>query len=579
MEREEIFGAIIVLMIIVVIVLIVINMQGEMGGDIRRIADEVFGWTKQQQKLEAQRLSEKDAARLLERLTEIHTKALETQKTDCTYDIRGYDLPEKYKVEIAYLNSQDAVVKFNLLKSEDDTLIEFKIIDKKQSDWKLEPCLMEEATKRVQASGRIEITYSIKEGLKAGTENFYEDAPKFYKYDQKHLCVITKKSDEKYKKYFLDKKDCESDDTTGKKQAKEFFDVFMASVKKCKSFARGEACYCEWIDFTTMPSGALINGIRQQEAVKFTALYNNEQVAEEIMQDTKAGDLTEGFFQSKPTYREWTTTPRPFTKEIEIQYIALTKENQLSFATERAAIASGAFLRRYWAESLPQCAPSFYEVFERGCIRKLDPMLVLKRIQESGYDKIIKETTADPNEREFIAAIIATESSGINGRVSTGNCAGLMQFCPSTAKGFAVAYGGKTQYVCDPKGCQSQDNRDKPEIAIPAGLKLLKDKIAYIDKCPNYLGQQKRYTYLEIFGVAAYNGGEDILCKAIKATKKEDPTWTDIRKELDINLLKSSKGYTTAYWTKTNLEGKVKEIKCYPYYVQTYRTAFIGRFS
>ncbi|MFH1332143.1 MAG: transglycosylase SLT domain-containing protein [archaeon] len=571
MEREEIFGAIIVLVIIVVITLIVINTHGDIGGDVRQIADEVFGWTKEQQRIELARLGEADTLRFIDRLKEIHQNALETQKKDCTYDLKGYTLPEKYKVEMAYLNSQDALVKFNLIIVQDEKLLDFRTIEKKEG-WKLTSCFMEDQTKWIEAAERIQITYTVDDGLKAGTEKLYKDAPKFYKYDQNHICIITQKN-EKYKKYFLDKKDCETNDINGITQAKEFFTIFMASVRKCKSFEKGEACYCEPIDFSPLPQGAEIRGTQEPELVNFTLYYNDEYITEDNIKGTKAGDLTAGFFQRIPTYKEWTTTPRVFKKESKELYVALTKDNYLSFATERAATGSGAFLRWAWAESLPQCKPEFYEVYERGCERDLDPALVMKTIKDNKYDEIIKEATQDESERELIAAIIATESDGLNDVSRTKNSAGLMQFTEGTAKGFSIECEKGPCYVCDPKGCNVQDNRAKPGIAIPAGLKLIKQKIAAIDQCAG------KPTYREVFGIAAYNAGQQVICNAIKATGKQDPTWDEVKNKITPDLLRLSKDYQGPSWTKEMLNQKIHIIKCYPYYVQTCRIAFTGQFS
>ncbi|MEM4244728.1 MAG: transglycosylase SLT domain-containing protein [Candidatus Nanoarchaeia archaeon] len=582
MEREEIVGAIIVLVIIVVVALIVYSMHGSFGEEVKRIADEVFGWAKQEQKAETEKYGEAEAIRLAERLKTIYQHSLTNQNKDCTYDMRGYSLPEKFKIEIAYINSETSVVKFNILKVEDEMLIESKTVeDKSKEGFKLSSCFMENPTTRSEGGDRIQITYTTKKGLMIGTRKFYDELPKLYKQDQNHLCFITQpsKKEAEYKKYFMDAKDCETDKQNGAEKAKDFFNMFMSSIKRCKSFAKNTACQCEPIYFDEMPDGTTIKGIQKDKDVIFELYYNNKKVdVEGKIPDTVAGSMDEGFFETKPTFTRW-TQEKKFTRDMKTLYVALTQNNELAMATPRAARAEGAFLRWAWAESLPSCSEQFYEVFERGCTRKMDPSLILQRIQDKGYDKIIKTATSDNNERELVAAIIATESAGINERPSETGCRGLMQFCSGTAKGYNVPCEKGICYVCDPKGCNQGDNRETPEIAIPAGLKLLKEKINYFDtKCKNAKGNTIKYTYREIFGIAAYNGGEGTICNAIKATGKDDPTWGEVKKELDRDVLKNS-GYTAAYWTKTNLDKKVNEIKCYPYYVQTFRTAYTGKFA
>lgn len=584
MEREEIFGAIIVLIIIIVVALIVFQFQGEAGEDIKRIANEVFGISKAQLVEEAARASEADAATLMDRLTKIYGHSLTTQRTNCTYDLRGYKLPETYKIEVTYLNKEGKVVKLSLLQIKEEKLISSQAVeDKEGKGGKLEPCYMKNTKERETGGNIIPITYTIKEGLKVGTYSFYEEVPKLYKYEDANgktqLCFITKarNNEKEYQKYFMDAPDCESGKATGAEKAKDFFNSFMASIKRCRSFAKNVLCQCDPIDFENMPAGAKIYAALRRQIdeenspidTAFSVEYNDQQIATDLLPNTVTVDVWANYFDSEPRNRGigflGTTY---FTKDTNRLYLVVTKANELGFATERAAWASGA-LRWIWAEPIPTCGTP-YETLDESCKRKLDPQLIIDRLtnKDNKYDQAIMKATSDKNQRLLLAAIIATESDGIND--NRGDSAGLMQITEATAKEYNV---------CDTKGCDKRDDRRNPGVAIPAGLKILQDKISYIDKkCPNYLNKLKQYTFREIFGVAAYNGGQDVICKAIQATKKEDPTWDEVKSELTVSLMRSSKGYSNQQrWTKAELEKKIGIIKCYATYVEKYRTAFTGR--
>lgn len=570
MEREEIFGAIIVLIIIIVIALIVYNMYGSAGQDVKQIADEVFGWTKGDQKLEAERIGEADSSRFMDRLIQIYENSF-TAEQGCTYDLKGYDLSDKFKVEIVYLNNKDTVLKFNLIKVEDDTLVSSKTLDKKQDDWKLEPCYMEETTKSVQGGNTIPIATTNKLELTVGTKKFYNNLPKFYKYNQNRLCFITQGSrDEKtYQEQFLKAKDCETKQTNGAELAKNFFSNFIASVRACKPLSKGIECKCDLIDFKKLPVGGSIKATQNINSIKFELYFNNQKITEQEVPDTEGVSVTSSLIKKEPNYEKW-TQPVTFDQDTNQLYITLTTQpKELGFAWP-SAVTPPSILTLLFKNRIKSCAPA-YDTPDVRCTRRMDPNLVANRIKENKYDQIIMKASQDEKDRLLTAAIIATESAGRNDAVSQSGCSGLMQFCGSTAKGFSAPCDTGTCYVCDPKGCNLQDNRGKPEIAIPAGLKLLQAKISAIDKCAGVT------TYREVFGLAAYNAGEGVICAAIKATGKQDPTWEEVKKKIDTNLLRGY--YSGPYWTKDTLNAKVIEIACYPYYVESYKTGFTGMFN
>ncbi len=575
MEREEIFGALIVLVIILVIALIIYNMHGSTIQDIRNIADEVFGWTKGEQKEELEKFGEQEAQGLIDRLIEIHKKGLGSPETGCTYSLRGYTLPEKFKIEITYLNTDKTLVKFDLLNKEDERLIASKTLDKDKDAYKLVSCIMTSSTSQQEGANKVDLTYSG-EGLKAGEGKFYEELPKFYKYDQNHLCYILQTTnDEKgYKKKFLDSKDCETGEVVGKEIAKNFFKNFMASVKRCRQSTGSENCRCNPIDLTNLPLGAEINAVQKEKAIKFELIYNGEKTGEEEVGNTDGVSVKRNYnfggLKSKIEYGDW--KQQTFTEETGTLYIVLTKDKKLGFPLEdivKPGYVQRTFLR---ADTLPSCAPS-YDALDPGCKDKTkDAQRILTTIKKEGYDKIIREATPDQRERAMLAAVIATESEGNNKAVSPTGCSGLMQFCASTAKGFNVPCGKGTCYVCDKEGCNKQDNRANPGIAISGGLKLLKDKMRAIETCT---GAQSQYTYREIFGLAAYNGGEGVVCAAIKATGKPDPTWQEVKGKIDVNLLKKMPVYNLPYFTQEKLKEKVNEITCYPSHVESYMIIFM----
>lgn len=575
-ETEEIVGAIIVLVIIIVIGLIVFNSEGGFIEDIKKIADEVFGWTKGQQIQETAKQEEAKSQEFMGRLVKIYEHSMSDKQKGCTYDTGEYNLAEKYQTNIEYVNGKEISMKFNLINKEDSRIINAKTITTKEKT--IKPCFTEEIGSKQEGGERIDITYTSKEGMKAGTKEVYEELPKFYKFDENNLCFITKtnKEEEKYKKYFFDLKECETGKISGEEKSKNFFRTFAADINRCKASAPAKiekTCQCQPIDFSKMPAGARIDIKQEKDELIMKLYYNNKEIGQGI-EGTKiktelAKEITE-YFDTNPILAQ-TTETQSYTTDSGMMHMVMTPNKQLGMALTPKNV------RKIWANEMPSCAPQYYGVSGDKCKQRGGSQAIMEKIQKQGYDKIIKETTQNPNERELLAAIMAAESQAENKARSDTECSGLMQFCASTAQGFSITKNGKTEYVCDPDGCNKQDNRNNPEITIPAALKLLKTKMEYIDKCANYKGENRMYMYREIFAIAAYNGGEGVICKAIKATKKEDPTWEEVKNEINAGLLQNLKDYST--WSDPKITGKIGEISCYPYHVQTYRTEYTGRFA
>lgn len=227
---------------------------------------------------------------------------------------------------------------------------------------------MEEATKRVQGGNTIPIEYTSKDGVKVGNKKFYDDIPKLYKYDQSHLCFITKvetisigvaSSADKYRNYFLGLPDCEKGTISGEEQNKEFFNKFIQSIKECIPLAKpGKTCKCSSIRFDTMLDKAAIVGTVQGNDVLFELYYDNKKIDLETIKDTKAGNMDEGFFDKKGTYKPW-QPEQTFNKASKELFLVITGSKELAFATPRAAEARGAFLRWAWAETIEPCIPDF----------------------------------------------------------------------------------------------------------------------------------------------------------------------------------------------------------------------------
>jgi len=363
METEEIFGAIIVLVIIIVVALIVLNM-GDVGGDIRRIADEVFGWTKQQELEQTVEAAQQQSTKFMERLAQIYTNSLEKPQTGCTYDLKEFALSDKYKVEVVYYPAGQTIVKFNLLDIKENKLIATKTIERTEDKKQLVliPCYNTNKDPNIVEEGgdRIEITYTSKDGLKAGLNKLYDDLPKFYKKDQTHLCFATpKKNTDEYKKPLLNLKDCESGAIMGEEQTKEFFNAFIESINRCRTlFSPEKDCKCNSIHFEEMLDTAAIIGVVQGSDITFELYYNNKKIDWETLKDTKAGNMEAGIFDTEITFKPW-QSQQTFNKASKELFIAATTTKELAFATPSVAEARIWKISLDFARQLEPCTPDF----------------------------------------------------------------------------------------------------------------------------------------------------------------------------------------------------------------------------
>lgn len=162
---------------------------------------------------------------------------------------------------------------------------------------------------------------------------------------------------------------------------------------------------------------------------------------------------------------------------------------------------------------------------------------------ESLLSVLTKASEAEGQDIRVVIAIVAAESVGNPDLISFSGCAGLGQFCYGTANDGAYAQiFGSGLRVCDcpgdgncravqascidkcPSGisaCVGDPRLDpfKSAVAIP---KLLRQKRAHFPSADDELR----------FGIAAYNGGEGTIDKAIVATGQRNPSWEDVSRHV-----------------------------------------------
>jgi len=185
-------------------------------------------------------------------------------------------------------------------------------------------------------------------------------------------------------------------------------------------------------------------------------------------------------------------------------------------------------------------------------------------------------------EDAFLKAIVTQESGGDRYAISPTGCAGLAQFCHSTAKDYfkesnnLVIVGrvcvpkknskGQTYtYTCDSDTLR-KDPRFNPEKSIFAQAKYLAEIINY--------EWMRDLTDYYAFTAAAYNGGPNVIKKAIKSTGKKDPSWEEVAAQINKEFLKKFSNYKS--WSDDQRERKANEIKNYVNKVSAYYNAWGG---
>lgn len=201
----------------------------------------------------------------------------------------------------------------------------------------------------------------------------------------------------------------------------------------------------------------------------------------------------------------------------------------------------------------------------------------------SAYSSLLEEWSSvygvDPL---LMCAIMKNESNFNVNAVSPTGATGLCQITYGTGKGIKQHLTNmRRQRPIGKRKCKdgSIDDRFKPENAIPAGYAILKNKLGCFEKYSNAIA----------FGVAAYNGGESTILKAISETGVSDPSWEEVRERITPEFLYSIPEYkerADAYRTslvsrkifsdeeiearvRSKLEQKAREITNYPTKVLT----------
>lgn len=186
----------------------------------------------------------------------------------------------------------------------------------------------------------------------------------------------------------------------------------------------------------------------------------------------------------------------------------------------------------------------------------------LENLEKDNLIPLIEEVGnkegVDPN---LLIAFIAQESRGRKNIVSASGCAGLAQFCLGTARGYTSIFGNDfKQCSCSGNECSALqagcagDPRFDPERSIRALPLLLKDKMM------NFEGMTDKMR----FAIAAYNGGEGTILRAIEKTGKPDPSWEEVSAALDRSVIDQSLcPVHSSFCTVNGQDQKITEIRNY----------------
>ncbi len=178
---------------------------------------------------------------------------------------------------------------------------------------------------------------------------------------------------------------------------------------------------------------------------------------------------------------------------------------------------------------------------------------------EKDYGEIVRRYV-DPNQFDpgLIYALIAQESRGNPNADSGTGAAGLMQFTKDT--GFR--YG-----LCDNNKCKGRDDRTNPERSISAG-------VAYYKKLQE---EFKDYADKDLFAIAAYNAGSEVIKRAIGKTEWSDPAWDQVAMMITQDLIGDVYGTKNGMKDISAREKKALEIKDHVTNVNGYYSFYLIR--
>ncbi len=188
--------------------------------------------------------------------------------------------------------------------------------------------------------------------------------------------------------------------------------------------------------------------------------------------------------------------------------------------------------------------------------------------QQGLYEQIQAAATEEKIDYQLILAIISQESGGVSNLVSSSGCAGIAQFCYTTAilPDYKAVFGeGLKSCTCNDKGncaqpqsnCAASDPRFDTKKSVRAEAKLLASNIAaFRDKKAK-----------NEFAIASYNAGSAVVTLAIAKTGNKDPTWAEVAAVLDEKIIQQAyqkSGFYEKYFGQVEQRNKkVKEITDY----------------
>lgn len=200
-----------------------------------------------------------------------------------------------------------------------------------------------------------------------------------------------------------------------------------------------------------------------------------------------------------------------------------------------------------------------------------NPPAILVEMEEKGYKEMVEKQAGDANHHEFVAAIMAAENPDLNpAAVSPTGCKGLMQFCAATA----YDYG-----LCGDDRCRTNDRRAEATPSIEKGSIYLRD-------IKNRFGKYGNDEMVEYYTTSAYNGGPELIERAIAMAGEFNPSWEKVYAQITPELMKSIPDYTRCWgptidqcWNDENRAKKKLQINQFTNNVMQYRRAFDGHFK
>lgn len=555
MEREYTFGGLMVLVVIFVIALIVLVNYPGITDEVKKIADEVFGITKGALEATKRAYEELIAINNFEKIADAFD-CVKDKTCVCNIDLEPFS--KDYKLKIEYFDGKKKL----LLEDPDGKILSVKELGE------INLCLMKSMNEKEDINEEVLFDWD-RNGLLKPLRKLMKFT-NLYKFNDNNICFITEETEDK--DYFQNLKDCKTGKREARENAKNILLTFESKYRDCKSQEhKKDYCRCSYMGFEDLSEFYSIKVNQEKDTTLISLGYKTVLLKPPIAPEVKIENNIFGEFKRKWTGEEIVENKPEyvFDKDSKPIYFLRGKSDKEIFFAEES-----------FGSTLESCSPTYVSPSwnDGNCGAVLPRTIheVWERIETTKYGgrtykQIIEESTKDKNLRILAAAVMAVESKAKNDVTSKTGCQGLMQFCGGTAKNFQVPCGGKTCYVCRPEGdnpCGDEDNRMVPDIAIPAGIKLIEEKMSYF-KGP----------YKEIFGLAAYNGGQATIKAAILKTGKDNPDWETVKQHLTRNIIRDQiDPKKRIYRDNDDLDAKIKEISCYPYYVEEYRKAFEKNF-